>query len=211
MPNVRNRSKEAWKASNTNLNKNIPITIFFECIRIQNFILGDVTTTILVLSHKLLVRIASLRVLVEKLHVRMSRSGVQVIVQLFDIFTVISLMTCNAEKAFLENGVLTIPKGEPKAKALMVIRDSSDPVFTPSVGARTRLLMRKVAPGITISGIIFANGSLSMWISQMVRIGRPRRTHPLSVTEVRAPSFPVSFLLFILEEPVSFCTLVLLT
>ena len=79
-----------------------------------------------------------LRILVQILHVRVSRSAVQIIVVFLDIFAVIALTVGESEQAFLQDGVLAVPHGQGEAQQLLVIADASQPVLTPVISPRSR-------------------------------------------------------------------------
>ena len=89
----------------------------------------------------------------------------------------IPLVAGQAEQAFLEDGVLAIPHGQGKADQLMAVRDATDAVFSPAVGARMGLVEGKGFPRGTVSAVVLAD-----------------RT-PLAVGKVGSPAFPVFFAL----------------
>ena len=60
-------------------------------------------------------------ILVKILHVGVGRGGVEVIVEFLAVFTVVSLMTGDTEKTFLEDMVLTVPDRKREAKTLVVV------------------------------------------------------------------------------------------
>ena len=51
----------------------------------------------------------------------MRRCRVKVVIEFFNVLAVVPLMSCNAEKAFLEDWILAVPKRQGEAKALVVI------------------------------------------------------------------------------------------
>lgn len=90
----------------------------------------------------------------------MRRGRVEIVIELFDVFAMIALVAGNTEHAFLQDWVLFIPKRQGKAQPLMIIRDTSYAVFTPSIGTRARMLMGKVRPSVSIIRVVLANGRL---------------------------------------------------
>ena len=62
-------------------------------------------------------------------------------------------------EAFFENRVLAVPQRQAKAKPLLVVGDSSQAVFAPSIRAGARLIVREIIPGVAAFAVIFANGS----------------------------------------------------
>ena len=75
----------------THFDKNVPVTVFIEDVGIKYLKLGDLATAMLILANDILVRIGLLRVLVQKLHVGVSRRRIKVVVQFLDIFSMIAL------------------------------------------------------------------------------------------------------------------------
>ena len=78
----------------------------------------------------------------------MRRRGVEVVVQFLDVLAVISLRAAETEEAFLEDGVVMIPECQGKAQTALPVRDAEDSVFSPAVGARPRVVVRKTPPHI---------------------------------------------------------------
>jgi hypothetical protein len=67
------------------------------------------------------VRVFSLRILVEILHIVMCGSRVEVEVIFLDVLTVISLAVRQSEKSLFENRVTLVPQCEREAEALLVV------------------------------------------------------------------------------------------
>jgi len=110
------------------------------------------------------------------------RSGIQIVIQFLDVFSVISLMACHSKESFFENGILAVPERERKTEALMIVGDPGDAIFAPPICARASLLVREMTPGIAISRIILANGGLKYVYERIDLVGRgTRRTHCLSL------------------------------
>ena len=86
----------------------------------------------------------------------------------------VAFVACESEQTFFQKGVAPIPQGEGKADELMAIAKASDPVLTPAVGARARVVVRKIVPGLAVRAVVFANGP------------------PLSLAQVRPPTLPMS-------------------
>ena len=105
----------------------------------------------------LVVGISGLGVFVETLHV-----GVRGIA-----FTV-----GQAEEAFLQDGIFSIPKRERKAQALFVVGEVCEAVFSPTVGSGASLIVREIVPGRTIAIVVLPDGA------------------PLALAEVGTPFFP---------------------
>src|SRR5262245_38727101 len=107
----------------------------------------------------------------------MGRRAVEVEVILLDVLTVVAFAVGQSEQAFLEDGVLAVPKGQSEAEALPVVGDAGEPVLTPTVGAGTGLVVAEVVPGIAAVAVVFADGP------------------PLPFAEVGPPLLPGDFLL----------------
>src|SRR5262249_26527712 len=98
-----------------------------------------------------------LRILVEVLHVGVRGGAVDVEVILLHIFAVIALTIRQTEQALFEDGIAAIPKSDREAKLLLVIRDARQSVFSPAIGARARLVMTEIVPGISVVTVVLAN------------------------------------------------------
>lgn len=105
----------------THFDVDVPIAILVKEVSIHQFKLANLPAPVLVLILQLLVREFSLRVFVEIFHVRMGRGRVEVIVNLFNVFTVISLVTIEAVETFFQNRIFTVPKTKGEAKSLVII------------------------------------------------------------------------------------------
>src|SRR5713101_2603159 len=119
------------------------------------------------------VGILALRVLVEPLHIGMGRCGIQIEVVLLDVLAMVALGTGEAEVALLEDRVAAVPERQREAEALMVVRDAQDAVLAPAIGARARVVVRKIVPGRAVGGVVLSH--------------RP----PLAVGEIGRPSQPL--------------------
>ena len=62
------------------------------------------------------VRVLGLRILVEVLHVRVSRRAIEAEVVLLDVLAVIPFAVAQSEQAFLEDGVAPVPQREREAQ-----------------------------------------------------------------------------------------------
>ena len=74
----------------TDLDEHIPVLVVVESVGVGDFEFSNISTSIAAFPNQRVVGIFSLRVLVEILHVRMRRRRVEVVVELLDIFSVIS-------------------------------------------------------------------------------------------------------------------------
>lgn len=145
----------------TYLNKNIPITIIVENSCVKNLEFGDLAGTIDILRDELFIWKFLLWILVQEFHIRMRRCGVEIVVEFFYVFAMVSLLSRDAIKTLLENGVYTVPERHRETNALVIVGESSKTIFSPSISAGAGVLMREVSPSITISRVVFANSCLS--------------------------------------------------
>ena len=84
----------------------------------------------------------------------------------------IALAVGQAEQPLLEDRILAVPQRQREAEPLPIVGDAGNAVLAPAVGARARLVVREVEPGIAVLAVILANGS------------------PLPLTQVRTPHPP---------------------
>src|SRR5262249_4114090 len=102
---------------------------------------------------------------------------VEVEVVLLHVLAVISLGVGKAEEPLLDDGVAAVPEGEREAEPLVVVGDAREAVLAPVVGARARLVVAEVAPGVAVVAVVLAH--------------RP----PLPLAQVGAPLAPGDVLL----------------
>jgi hypothetical protein len=121
-----------------------------------------------------------LRVLVEKLHVRVGRCRVEIKVILLDVFAVIAFVAREPEEPFFEDRILAVPKRQGKADVLVAIANAADAVFTPTVSAAARVIVRQVFPGVSMRAVVLAHRA------------------PLALGQIGAPALPVRLTLAIL-------------
>ena len=129
------------------------------------------------------VGILPLRVLVQILHVRVRRRAVDVEVVLLDVLAVVALAVGQPEQALLQDGVPLVPQRQREAQPLLVVADSPQAVLAPAVGARARLVVREVVPGVAVVAVVLADRA------------------PLALAEVRSPLLPGDLRLARLVQP----------
>src|SRR5215813_14868738 len=106
---------------------------------------------------KVIVGIRSLRVLVEILHVGVSRSAVKIEVIFFDVLAVIAFGIGKSKESLLEDRILPVPQCQGKTENLMIVRDAGKAVFSPAIGARAGLVMGEISPGVSTLAVIFTD------------------------------------------------------
>lgn len=92
----------------------------------------------------------------------------------------VSLVAGYAKKAFLKDGILTIPKGKSETKALVVITEAGDSILTPAICARSGMGMREMAPCIAVMRVILSDGGLTQR-DQKVKGQKLLDTDPLPI------------------------------
>ena len=133
------------------------------------------------------VRIGPLRILVEGLHIAVRRDVVEVEVVLLNVLAVVAFGPRQAEEALFEDRVFLVPKRGGEAEVLVRVADAEDAVFAPAVGARTRVVVREVRPGLAGRAVVLAHRA------------------PLTGADVGAPLLPVRGPVGILHEPAVLC------
>ena len=98
---------------------------------------------------------------------------VEIEVALLHVLPVIAFVTRKAEQPLLQDGVAFIPKGDSKANELMAIADPSETVLISAVGSGAGVIVWKIFPGVAVRAVVLADCS------------------PGSLTQIRAPAFPV--------------------
>jgi len=116
------------------LDENVPVTVLVKGIGVKYLELNNLATAMPIFANDVFIWIGPLRVLVQKLHVGVSRRGIQVIIQFLDVLSVISLGARHAEEPFFEHPILLVPQGQRKAETLVVVADACNAVFSPPIG-----------------------------------------------------------------------------
>ena len=102
----------------------------------------------------------------------MGRRGVEVVIELLDVLAVIALAVGQAEQPLLQDRVSAVPQGQREAQPLAAVADAGDAVLAPAVGARARLIVREVLPGVAVRAVVLAHRA------------------PLALAEIRPPQLP---------------------
>jgi hypothetical protein len=102
----------------------------------------------------------------------MRRRRVQVPPVLLDVLAVVALVTGEAERPFLQDRVAAVPERERQTQELVVVANAAEPVLTPSIRARARVIVRKRGPRVAVGAVVLADGA------------------PGALAQVRAPAAP---------------------
>jgi hypothetical protein len=152
------------------LDEDVEVALVVEDAGVEELVLELVARAVRV--NERVVGVGGLRVLVEPLEVGVARRRVEVEVVLLHVLAVVPLGVGEAEQPLLEDGVLPVPEGEGEAEALLVVRDPGEAVLAPPVGARARLVVRDVSPGVAGVAVVLAHRA------------------PLALGQVRPPATP---------------------
>ena len=90
--------------------------------------------------------ILGLRILVERLHVRMRRRRIEVVVALLHVLAVVALRAGQAEQPLLQDRVAAVPQRQREAQPALAIADAQQPVFAPAIRAAAGLIVRRSNP-----------------------------------------------------------------
>ena len=126
---------------------------------VDQFVFHSLPTPRLVLGDELCVGKLPLRIAVEQAHVGMRRRVVDVKVVVLHILAMVALEGIDAEQPLLEVIVGSIPEGGREAEDLVAIADAGDAVLAPAVGLGPRHVVGEIRPGITVGGVVLADGS----------------------------------------------------
>ena len=137
--------------------EHVEVAVIVEYAGIEQFVLELFPRPSPVGLDQVPVGILALRVLVEVLHVRVRRRAVEVEVVLLDVLAVIRFVVGEPEHALLQDRVALVPQRQRKAQTLLVVAEAAEPVLAPLVGARARLVMREVVPGVAVVAVVLAD------------------------------------------------------
>ena len=154
------------------LHDHVEIAVLVEDPGVQQLVLHLLLAPAAVGGHQVPVRERPLRILVLALHVRMRRRAVQVEPVLLDVLAMVALAIVQAEHPLLENRVGAVPQRQRQAQPLALVADPGDPVLTPPVSTRPRLIVGEVVPRVSAPAVVLAH--------------RP----PLPLAQIRAPRLP---------------------
>jgi len=154
------------------LHLDVEITVFAEHARVYELVLEIVPRPASALCHQVVVGEFGLRVLVEVALVAVRGQVVHVEVVLLDVLAVVALGIRQAEQALLQDRVALVPQGQGQAQLLLVVADAGDAVLAPPVGARPRLVMAEIRPGVSVVAVVLPDCA------------------PLALTEIRPPGPP---------------------
>ena len=123
------------------LDEHIKVAVFVEGVCIDQLELGILFAPAPVFFDEPIVGEFPLRIFVKHLEIRMRRRCVEVVIKLLNVFAVISLTVRESEKPLFQNRILPIPEGQSQTEALMVVAQTGNAVFAPTIGTAARLVV----------------------------------------------------------------------
>ena len=133
-----------------NLDVDVEIAVFIKDAGIDQLVLRSLPLPALVLRHEIRVGEGSLRILVEKMHVRVRRRVVDVKEVILQILAVVPLQRVNSEESLLEVIVDAVPERRGKAEDLVAVADARDAILAPAIGPATGHVVGQRGPGVAI-------------------------------------------------------------
>src|ERR1700719_332401 len=89
----------------------------------------------------------------------MGRRCVEIVIELFHVFAVISFKRAYAEEALFQNWIFAVPKRGGKEENLKAVGNPRNPILAPPVCPVAGMIVREVSPGIAIFAIVLSNGA----------------------------------------------------
>src|SRR5208283_2637215 len=153
--------------------EDIEITVSLKNAGVQQFKLWCVAPPPLILLQQLSIGKLCLGIFVKHAHVTVRGCGIEVEVVLLYIFAVISLLACQPEHAFFQDGVAAVPECQSETDHLVAVAQATNPVFSPPIGPGVGVFKGKGLPGAAVFAVIL-----------------PDRA-PLAFRKVRPPALPM--------------------
>src|SRR5580658_2444278 len=168
------------------LHKHVEVAALAKYSGVNQLILGIVTRALCVFIDQLRVRKCRLGIFVQKFQVGARRRGVEIVVVLLDVLAMIPFAIREAEEPLLQDRVLFIPESQSEADVLMAVADATQAVLTPTIGARTSMIVREIVPRVAVRTVVLADRS------------------PLPLGEMGPPAIPVGLSLVVGNQPLFF-------
>ena len=154
------------------LDDDVEVAVVVEDAGVEQLVLGVELAAAGVGRHQVVVRERRLRILVERLQVGVRRRRVDVEPVLLGVLAVVALGVVEPEEALLDDRVGTVPERQREAHPLALVADPEQPVLTPAIGARARLIVGEGLPRVASARVVLAHRS------------------PLALGQVRTPCLP---------------------
>src|SRR6516165_5951802 len=140
-------------------NFDIPIAILIENPGVEEIEGRIAAASPAVFGGEPFVGIGGLRVFVEIAKPAVARGGIDVEIVFLDVLAVVAFVAGQSEGTLFEDRVAAVPKRKRKTQTLLLVAQSAQPVLVPAIGARARLVVAKVFPGLAIGAVILADGA----------------------------------------------------
>src|SRR6185295_951982 len=106
----------------------------------QQLVLRVLLAPLPIVFDQSVIRISSLRVLVEVLHVGMGRRAIEIEITLLGVLTMVPFSIVQSEQAFFQDRILPVPKRQGKAENSIIVTNARQSVLAPVISARPRLI-----------------------------------------------------------------------
>jgi hypothetical protein len=144
----------------------------FEHAGVEQLVFEFVARSLPVDLDQVFIWVGALRILVEVLHVGVRRRAIEIKVVFLNVFAVVGFVVGQTEKPLFKDGIIAVPQRQREAQHAVTVRNSRQPVLAPAVGARARLVVGEIIPGVAVRAVVLAHGS------------------PLPLAQVRTQLFP---------------------
>jgi hypothetical protein len=108
----------------------VKIAVVVEHAAVDELVLVVPARAMRIRLHEVAVREGRLRVLVQTLHVRVGRRGIEVEVVLLHVLAVIRLAIAQAEEPLLEDRILAVPQRQRETEALLQVAETRESVLS---------------------------------------------------------------------------------
>jgi hypothetical protein len=85
--------------------------------------------------------------------------GVKIVVVLFNIFSMVAFMAVQSEQSFLKDSVLSVPESQRQTEILLIVRNSGDSIFSPSIGSTASMVVWEIFPGGAEPAVVLSYGA----------------------------------------------------
>src|SRR5277367_1562223 len=137
--------------------EHVEISILIEYPGVEQFVFRGIDSVLSILGAELRIGISRLRILVKHFQVRMRGGCIQVVVELFDVLTVIAFTVGQTEQTLFENGITLVPQSQGEAERLLIVRKPRNAVLAPPISSAAGMIVRKIFPSVSMRTVVFTN------------------------------------------------------
>lgn len=156
------------------LGEDLPIASLIEDPGVAELVLGVVAAAAGALIDEPLVGKLALGIMVAPGKPGRGRGRIEVPPIVLGVLAVVALGSGQPEHALLEDGVLSVPKGQREAQVLIPVADSGESVIAPAIGPGAGVIVREIDPGLAVGAVVLPRGA------------------PGALAQVRADRLPVA-------------------